>query len=180
MEQSAIQIRPAVIADAGGIATVHVASWQTTYRGILPDDLLDRLSVEQRQRQWERILETNEPAYGVFVAVTDDDRIVGFAGGGPTRESDTDYAGELYSVYLLQTAQRTGTGRRLVGAVARHLVHHGLNSMLLWVATENPARLFYEALGGQWLREKEESLGGATLREAAYGWRDISTLAAIT
>ena len=36
-------MRLAMSADAAAIARLHVASWQTAYRGALPDDYLDRL-----------------------------------------------------------------------------------------------------------------------------------------
>jgi len=42
-------IRPATPEDARAIAEVHVASWRYAYRGLLPDDVLDRLSVEERE-----------------------------------------------------------------------------------------------------------------------------------
>jgi hypothetical protein len=34
--------------DALGIARVHVQSWQTAYRGVLPQDYLDRLTPARR------------------------------------------------------------------------------------------------------------------------------------
>jgi len=41
-------IRKAKLDDATGIAKVHVDSWRTTYKGIIPDDFLNNLSYEQR------------------------------------------------------------------------------------------------------------------------------------
>jgi hypothetical protein len=51
-----IELREAVCADAAGIARVHVASWQTTYRGIVPDAYLDGLTPQNRQRMWDHDL----------------------------------------------------------------------------------------------------------------------------
>ena len=34
-------IRPATLNDAPEIARVHVASWRSTYQGLLPDDFLE-------------------------------------------------------------------------------------------------------------------------------------------
>ena len=48
--------------------------------------------------------------------------------------------------------------------------------MLVWVLAENPSRQFYEALGGQELGQQEITVGGATLVEVAYGWKDIGGL----
>lgn len=43
-----MKIRRAKLDDAQGIAKVHVNSWRTTYKDIIPNDFLDNLSVEQR------------------------------------------------------------------------------------------------------------------------------------
>lgn len=45
-------IRGATVADAEGIAHIHVASWRSTYRGIMPDALLAGLSMERRAANW--------------------------------------------------------------------------------------------------------------------------------
>jgi hypothetical protein len=49
--------------------------------------------------------------------------------------------------------------------------------MLAWALTDNPARRFYEALGGVEVRRKMQRIGGATLEEVAYGWPHIRALA---
>ena len=36
-------VRPAQLEDAEGIANVHVTSWQTTYTGIIPDEVIKSL-----------------------------------------------------------------------------------------------------------------------------------------
>jgi hypothetical protein len=43
-------IRPMRLEDVTGIARVHARTWQTTYRGILPDDYLDAIQEEEWQR----------------------------------------------------------------------------------------------------------------------------------
>lgn len=50
--------------------------------------------------------------------------------------------------------------------------------MLLWVLKKNPARGFYERLGGQLLdRQKEmRCWDGDPATEVAYGWLDIGSL----
>jgi hypothetical protein len=43
-------IRDAELRDARGIAEVHVRSWQTAYAGIVPDEDLAQLSVDEREQ----------------------------------------------------------------------------------------------------------------------------------
>ncbi len=40
-----IQIRPATLEDATAIAAIHVQSWRETYAGIMPEEVIGRLSV---------------------------------------------------------------------------------------------------------------------------------------
>ena len=40
-----VTLRDATPADALDIATVHVESWQVGYRGLMPDEVLDGLSI---------------------------------------------------------------------------------------------------------------------------------------
>lgn len=50
-------IRRATPEDASGIAAVHVYSWQAAYRGVVPDDFLRSLSIEDRETVWRESLE---------------------------------------------------------------------------------------------------------------------------
>jgi hypothetical protein len=43
----ATAVRPATPDDADAIASVHVRSWQAAYRGIVPDAMLDALSIQR-------------------------------------------------------------------------------------------------------------------------------------
>ena len=174
-----VRIRVASLDDAGAIARVHVDSWRTTYPGIVPAEHLAGLSYRKRELVWADILSAGRPTESNFVAETDRGEIVGFAGGGPRREGDPAYRGELYAIYLLQRHQRAGVGRRLVSAVARQLLVDGFRSMLTWVLEDNrPACLFYEAIGGTEVGRQTITSGGADLVEVAYGWGDVSSLSA--
>lgn len=151
-------IRKAVPADAPAVATVHVRSWQTAYRGLVPDSVLDGLSVEARTSMWERSI----PAGNVWVALSNNE-IVGFATTGPSREPDTTH--ELYAIYLLPSAWGSGLARPLAEAALG-----GLSDVGLWVFTDNPrARRFYENLGFRTDgTTREETMGGAVLSETRY------------
>jgi GNAT superfamily N-acetyltransferase len=166
--------RRARLGDAAGIGAVQVASWRSTYRGIVPADYLDSMTVEDHSRRWHRLLTQSGNLEMTFV-VEERGRIVGFAMGGPEREGDPRFRGELYAIYLLEEAQGRGYGRTLVEAVAGALLRRGYDSMLVWVLRDNlPARRFYEHMGGRYLREHELDFGaGFALREVSYGWSDV-------
>src|SRR4051794_1204440 len=90
-------IRAATVADAAGIAEVHVASWQAAYHGLLPQALLDGLSVERRTAQWRR--DIGGGGVDVHVATDAAGRIAGFIATGCSRDSDArDDVGELIAI----------------------------------------------------------------------------------
>jgi ribosomal protein S18 acetylase RimI-like enzyme len=122
---------------------------------------------------WEGIL--RDAKMGTFVAEDDSGSIVGFANCGAARDT-RDFGGELYAIYVLQFAQLMGIGKRLVLAVVNDLAARGFSSMLVWVLTENPSRRFYEGLGGEALLSRNIAIGGKTLKETGYGWKDLSSL----
>src|SRR5215212_3643765 len=98
-----MQIRKATTQDVSGIARVHVGTWRSAYRGLMPDAVIDARTYEQRFDLWSHILRQSEPSSeGVFVAHVDEGEIAGFASGGPARSTDLGYAGELYTLYVLQ------------------------------------------------------------------------------
>lgn len=152
-------------------------TWRAAYRGLVPDAHLDGLSYDESERLWQDAIATGDGR--VFVA-EDGGGIFGFASGSPRERFSRElreYEGELHTVYILPSHKGTGAGRRLVGAVARHLSDHGVNSMLLWVFADNQAaRNFYESLGGVPIAEDGFELAGAWLAETAYGWKDLNVL----
>lgn len=175
-------IRPAVTADAAGIAAVHVDSWRSTYAGMLPDSYLIGLSVATHERRWRALLSGGARGRRTYVVQDGGvpgggQGVVGFASCGPQRTGLAGYGGEFYAVYLLDQAQGRGWGRRLLGAMAQDLLASGLHTAVVWVLRDNPSRFFYERMGGVLLAEQPISFAGQRLSEVAYGWTDLLPLA---
>jgi len=170
----ALHIRSAVSADTRAIAEVQVAAWKTTYRGILPDDLLDNLSVDERVPRWAELVSTAGEV--MLVACDAGGNVVGFVCGGPERTGQLGCDGELHAIYLLESVQRQGLGTMLVRMLVQELRSRSFTSMALWVLAENPFRRFYDALGGKVIAEREHERGGKIMLEVAYGWSDLSEI----
>lgn len=170
-------MREARKTDADSIAKVVVDTWRTTYIGIVPQHYLDSLSYELIAGRWqERLANIDQiwPGWFIFVAEDDSGSVVGFAGGGPSQDSGLDFTGELGFIYLLNSYQRQGTGRRLLTTITLKLKEQGYNNMMVWVFSANPYRAFYEALGGHQVAERYVDKYEGHLAETAYGWRDLS------
>lgn len=165
-----MMIRPATMNDAPGVAAVQVASWNTTYRGLIHDDFIDARTVEERTARWTGVLTTAQPGTRTFVALNDAGTIVGFATVGPAREVEYGYDGELYALYLIKEEQGRGVGTALMTEAMAYLREQGHARMLVWVLSTNPNRAFYRARGGTEAAHKQISFDGVSYDETGFGW----------
>jgi GNAT superfamily N-acetyltransferase len=166
-----MNIRPAVESDARPIAEVHVRTWQVAYRGQIPDEYLDSLSVDQREIAWRQILADADLLAGGVLVLEHEAGIVGFAGVSASRDDDADRAiGEVGSIYVLPDFWNRGGGRALFDRAVDGLRAAGFSVATLWVLDTNlRARRFYEAAG--WVADgatKVDDRGTFTLREFRY------------
>lgn len=149
-----VVVRDASLDDAGAIADLHVRSWRTAYRGIVPDAILDGLSVEARREFWTKAIgrASAEPSTGARVWVIEDGGVVrGFAETRPSRDHDAaPGTGEVHAIYLAPEAWGRGLGRKLLSRAAEDLLARGFTPVILWVIEANTnGRRFYERLGWQ-------------------------------
>jgi GNAT superfamily N-acetyltransferase len=142
-----MEIRAATIPDAYGIAEVQVAAWKAAYRGLMPDSVLDGLSVPKREEMWRRIVA--EQKFQLLVA-EHDGGIIGFVDFGTCRDSGADprLTGEILAIYVDPNRWHAGIGQGLLGAALSGLKLAGFNEATLWVLDSNSrARVFYERAG---------------------------------
>lgn len=167
---------PAGPTDADDLAAAHVRAWRETYRGLLPDAYLARMSEAQHARRFARALA--HPGKGeVLLAAADRQGLAGYAWAGPSRTGAAGEA-EVATLYLLRRAQGLGLGAQLLRGAARALAANGATSLMISVLRDNArARGFYEHLGGRPDRARQEPGPGGLVFEVAYRWPDIRTLA---
>ena len=166
-----MEIRKATKDDASGIAKVHVRSWQETYQGIVSQDYLDSLKIEDRKPLWEKSLSETSNISPVFVAVNPEGEIVGFASFGKERSGKFKAEGELYAIYILKEYQGRKLGLGLLQAGLEDLLKQKYDSMLVWVLADNESRKFYESLQPEKAGEEVVEIAGKEYIEVAYIWR---------
>ena len=139
-------IRQAVLEDAEAIAKVHVASWQAAYKGLMPEDFLANLSVEQRKTQWQQWLGQAEQ---VMMVCEVNGKVVGFSSAGKPRDTDVSiYTAELYTLYLLSDYWGKGYGKGLYQETFKELKTRGFKQLVLWVLDNNTrGQIFYQGMG---------------------------------
>ncbi len=168
-----IEIRKATSRDAKAIAGIYVDTWRDTYAGIIPDRILIGMSRRRQCAAWS--VECGKRRNGHAVMVAEDSRagVVGFGGCGRVRYANLPYDGEVHTLYVLTDYQGRGIGKRLLGGLFGALLERGSRSALIWVLADNPARFFYQAMGGTHVAVRTERLGCTSLPAMAYGWRDL-------
>ena len=168
-------IYPAGPDDADDLAQVHVASWQESYRGLLPDGFLDRMSADIHAQRFRKAL-TRPGDHSVTLVAADRYGPVGYISGGPSRSLIPGQA-EIQTLYIRRSAQRSGLGRELLTAASRVLAGFGARSLMISTLRDNlPARRFYERLGGQAEAPRREPGPGGVVYEVSYVWTDIRVL----
>ena len=168
-----IKFRKATARDAKAIARVYVDTWRDAYAGMIPDQILIGMSHRRHSARWS--MDFGKRRNGQMVMVAEDSRagVVGFGSCGRARYADLPYDGEVYTLYVLTDYQGLGVGKSLLGELFSALFERGSNSALIWVLAENPARFFYQAMGGKRVAVRKDRLGRASLPTTAYGWSDL-------
>lgn len=141
---SPFTVRPARVEDAADMARMHVRSWQETYRGLMPDRVLDDPGlVDARERFWTAAL-VDELYRANRIAVAErGGAVIGVAMAGPPQNPEPGWSQHLYVLYVLAAEHGSGAGAALLNAVL-----DPQKPAALWVADPNPrAQAFYRKHG---------------------------------
>ena len=167
-------IVPADSNDATTLAGLHVESWRTAYRSILPTAFLDGPLEENRTSLWQtRLTDAQTPRRLVLKAVAASE-VLGFA--CVLVDEEPAWGPRLDNLHVRPHLKGLGIGSALFKAshswvtdVARHDLMH------LWVLEENhAARRFYDRHGGS-VQERQvmEIAAGLFVPELRYIWRSV-------
>lgn len=165
-------LREPDVSDAVAIARVHVRAWQVAYGGgLMPDEYLESLSVEQRAGMWRQTLERPlGPRRARLVSEDEHGAIVGFILVGPVGGDEAASDGELFAINVDPDHWGTGVGTALHHAGMDRLREAEFGRALLSVHSGNArARRFYENHG--WYcddLERREEVMGIEVREIRY------------
>lgn len=152
-------VRRAERSNAQRIAEIQVAAWNSAYRGIMADDVLDDLDANRIALSLASSLGNEHAAISTFVATSaDDGEILGFGGTCPPRDDEevlgqlhcTDGLGELAFLNFHPEAFGSGAASVLIRALEEDLRTRGFTQAYLMVAEgNNRAMRFYAKHGWQ-------------------------------
>jgi len=167
------RVRIANEADLLQLAEIHVASWQDAFRGVVPDTILDGMSVAASLKRWIKNFAAC-PA-NIAVALGEDGEIAGFCCAGPITDGDDweQYPFRVFALHIRPQKRGRGIGSALLDDALDRAAHRkGLHTAILWTLEALVrTRRFYEREGGVLVKKGLWQIDGIALPEVAYAWQ---------
>lgn len=170
MRNNIITIREAAVNDALIIAKLIHASWHTAYKHQLPEELLNQISVSEREKHWKEDIARKSNEERIYVAILKG-KIVGVTWIGDIKDKNIiDDAGEIYSLYVAPEHLGVGVGSQLMENALEYFKSKNWKEAYVWVLhTNEKAQEFYEKRGFVFNENsKSVNKNGFTLKELQY------------
>ena len=165
-----LSLRVATAADADLIASIHAASWQATYRGLLPDAFLDREVVRERAAYWHARLTAPGADRRVVLLAERAGEPIGFV--CVERQPDSPWGVLLDNLHALPAHQGIGAGKLLMRAAEDWAREHGEAQLYLYVLEGNTGAIaFYEHQGWRFSGAEPDHMGGVDITALRYVYR---------
>jgi GNAT superfamily N-acetyltransferase len=142
-----VEFRIARVSDASTLAAARQKVWDATYRGIYPDEMIDRYDLALFTARDEKRIANPENKVWLVMDGAD---CVGYLVAGPCgfgKYKDFDFC--LNSLYLLPPYQKLGLGRRAFELTVAECRRRGFNKFFCSCSPHNENAMgFYEHMGG--------------------------------
>ena len=150
-----ITYKIATMDDCYEIAKLKGEVWNTTYRGIYSDEVLDNYDIERNKRTFERIV--SNPKISLYIAVNIN-KIVGFISFGEPYRPFRQYKQDIGLFYILKEYQRIGIGKKLFLIAKDNIRNNGYNEFFVSVNKYNTNAInFYTAMGGEIIHTDDDN-----------------------
>ncbi|MFX1414988.1 MAG: GNAT family N-acetyltransferase [Promethearchaeota archaeon] len=148
-----MQYRKSKPSDASAIAKVTFDTWNSTYKGLISERVLQKRSLNVLIQKWNERISNLANKQIIYVAENDSGNIIAFIWAGTEKINPVgnllelnSFEGELMAIYVLKEYQNKKIGSNLVFLVVNYLLSKGDISMIVWVLKENPSKNFYKNL----------------------------------
>lgn len=166
-----IVIRKARVEEAEKITDINIKEWWSTYKGLIPDDVIAKIQVKDQARI-DRTKKAIKEKNNTFVAEVDG-KVVGFSSYGKSKNENYPDSGEIYTCYILDKYHGMKIGRMLADEVMEELIKEGYETMITRCLVGNPFNAWHKALNGIFVGNSIIDMRGYELEDNVYYHEDI-------
>lgn len=138
-----MEIRLLIEKEITEMVELYVKSWRATYKGIIPDKILDTITVEKFNKIWEEyITKENNGIFGAF----ENDIFLGF--GAFTPDDEIENTLYLDSLHIKSEYKGKGIGTKIIEHLKNYAKENGYQNLSVSIMCgNNRARSLYTKLG---------------------------------
>ena len=165
-----MNIREANAEDIEPIASLYVMNWKKTYVGLLPDNFLNGLTVNEGIKKWQEYL--NNENHRIFVAY-ENEKILGFS----ACKEDEELKNCLYldSLHVSETSRGKGVGTKLINTVGSYAYIKGYEHMSICIVKGNDnAKRIYEKMGAKHYKDFIDYFGDTESNSEKLIWNNLN------
>ena len=167
-----IIIRKAKPEDAEKIIDINIKVWKTTYKGLIPQEIIDKVQSKDEARIEKSKINIREKQNTIVAEV--DGEIVGYQTFGQAHDKQFCNSGEIYTSYILDDFQMLGLGRRMAIECMKELVNQGYTTLITKCLVGNPSNEFHKSIGGLYIGQSAfEPLGIYVGKDNVYYHEDL-------
>ena len=149
-------IRQAIKEDCPKLSILKKQIWETTYRGIYPDEKIDNYDYSENQKKFKNFIDN---ASQQLYVVEDKNELIGYIEFGEPHRPFQDYSQEIGLFYIREDYQRQGLGRKLFNMAYDYIKNTGVDKFFISCHKYNTnAQKFYEKMGGKVVQLDENSV----------------------
>ena len=150
-----MEIRIARDEDCRSLATLKRRVWETTYRGIYPDEKLDKYDIDLNENKFKNMIK--QKSQKLFV-VLNESEIIGYMSCGKIMRAFDEHTHDIGLLYLAKEYQGKGIGLDLFQFAKMELKNQGVTEFIVSCNKYNlPAQHFYKKMGGKIIKIEEDN-----------------------
>lgn len=150
-----MEIRIATDEDCRSLATLKRRVWETTYRGIYPDEKLDKYDIDLNENKFKDMIK--QKSQKLFV-VLNGPEIIGYMSCGKIMRAFGEHTHDIGLLYLAKEYQGKGIGLDLFQFAKKELKNQGVTEFIVSCNKYNlSAQQFYKKMGGKIIKIDEDN-----------------------
>jgi len=164
-------IRKKELKDCKGWINVNISSWNDNLKGIVSDNLLQKIS-SNKEEKIKKEIERFEQDDNHYV-LEENRKIVGILKIKKSDRDDFKDCGEVQILYLLSSAKGKGYGKELINVAFSKLKEKGFYKVVIGCLDGNPSNEFYKYLGGKFIKQVDWNIFDECYKENIYLYENI-------